>query len=576
MKNKSVADLFDQIADLFEFHGEVIFKINAYRKAARVITEMTQDIETVWQEGRLADLPGIGKGLQEKIDEFLKTGEIQLRRELLEKSPKQLFDLLSIQNFGPKTAARAFKELGVQTLMDLQQVIDDGRLAKLSGMGEKKVDNIRKGLQLVKSAGERVSLGMAIPLAQRVIDYLQEKAGTKLGRLSAAGSLRRGRETVHDIDLLAETVHGPELIQLFVNMPGVTQVLGAGDTKGSVIFNDRVQMDLRAVPAESFGAALQYFTGSKEHNVHLREIAKKLGYKINEYGIFKGETRVGGLDEKEIYNQLGMTWMPPELREDRGEIEAALVNKIPALIDFADIKAELHVHSVYSDGQLTLREMALQVAKMGYDYMAFCDHSRSARYANGMETDRLHDQIQAIRALNKELTSLKILSGIEVDILPDGTLDYPDDVLAGLDFVVASIHSAFKTDPTARTIAAMRNPYVDVIAHPTGRLISRREGFEIDLTRVIKVAAETGTALEINSYWDRLDLSDVNARAAIAAGAKLSINTDAHHHEHLPMMHFGIATARRGWVQKTDVINCMTLAQLKKWQKRSKIKPKQA
>jgi len=305
--------------------------------------------------------------------------------------------------------------------------------------------------------------------------------------------------------------------------------------------------------------------------VRLREIARAAGYKINEYGIFKAEESVGGRREEEIYEALGMRWIPPELREDRGEIESALQGGLPELITFEDMKAELHVHSVYSDGQLTLEEMARHIADMGYAYMSFCDHSQSARYANGMEIPRLQQQMEAIRRLNKKMAPLKILCGVEVDIRADGSLDYPDQVLAELDVVVASIHSAFKTDPTERTIRAMRNPYVDVIGHPTGRLISRREGFAIDLNRVLQVAAETGTALEINSYWDRLDLGDVNARAAVQAGVKLSINTDAHAPEHLAMVHFGIATARRGWVRKEDVINCMPLSRFKKWQKRSRL-----
>lgn len=571
MKNQKVAEVLDQIADLLEFHGHVVFKINAYRRASRVISEMSEDLEQVWKEGRLAEIPGIGKGLQAHLDEYFKTGDIRQRRELLDQSPRELFDLLAVQHFGPKSAALAFRELGVQSLADLQQVIDDGRLAKLPGMGEKRVDNIRKGLQTLQTAGDRVSIGVAVPLCQTVMDYLREQSGAQLGRLSPAGSLRRGKESVHDIDLVAETDNGANLIQRFVAMPGVTRVLGAGDTKASIVFNDRVQIDLRAVPSASYGAALQYFTGSKEHNVRLREIARAAGYKINEYGIFRAEQSVGGRREEEIYETLGMRWIPPELREDRGEIESALQGGLPELITFKDMKAELHVHSVYSDGQLTLEEMARHVAEMGYAYMSFCDHSQSARYANGMEIPRLQEQMEAIRRLNKKMAPFKVLCGVEVDIRADGSLDYPDRILAELDFVVASIHSAFKTDPTERTIQAMRNPYVDVIGHPTGRLISRREGFAIDLNRVLPVAAETGTALEINSYWDRLDLGDVNARAAVQAGVKLSINTDAHSPEHLTMVHFGIATARRGWVRKEDVINCMPLSRFKRWQKRSRL-----
>ncbi|MBN2357382.1 DNA polymerase/3'-5' exonuclease PolX [candidate division KSB1 bacterium] len=571
MKNKQIAEIFDQIADILEFKGELVFKINAYRRAGRAISELAEDIEDLWREGRLGEISGVGKGLQEKIGEFLTTGQIAELQELAQHVPSGLFELLSVQNFGPKTAALAFKELGVETLTDLQRVLQDGSLAKLPGMGAKKVENIRKGLEFRLSAEERLSIGLVVPIVDEVVAYLK-KVGPKIGRLSPAGSVRRGRETVHDIDLLAETDHGADVIKAFTDMPEVTQILGAGDTKGSVILNDRVQIDIRAVPAESFGAALQYFTGSKDHNVHLREIAKKLGYKINEYGIFANDKKIGGDQEEAIYEKLGMSWIPPELREDRGEIEAAQQGHIPQLLQQEDILADLHVHSVYSDGQLTVAEMADAVRARGYRYMAFCDHSRYANYANGMDEKRLLKQIQEIKALNSKMKDFVILTGCEVDILPDGTLDFGDEMLAQLDFVIASIHSGFKTNPTERAIRAMQNPYVDVIGHPTGRLISRREGYDIDVNAIIQEAAKTGTALEINSYWDRLDLSDVNAKLAIDAGVKISINTDAHHPEHLPMMRYGVATARRGWATKGDIINTLTVDELKKWQKRNRIR----
>ncbi len=571
MKNAEVAEILDKMADLLEFKGELPFKINAYRKASRMISELTEDIETLWQEKRLHEIPGVGKGIQGKIDEYLATGTITEFEQLLQEVPQELFELLTIPNFGPKTAALAYKELGVETLEDLKKVLDDGSLAKLPGMGPKKVENIRKGLELKETAGSRISIGIALPIAEQVIDYMNENAGDILDGLSAAGSVRRFRETVHDIDILAATEQGAEVIRIFTEMPRVTRVLGAGETKGSVIIDDRFQVDLRAVPLQSWGAAQQYFTGSKAHNVRLREIAKKSGYKINEYGIFEGEKTLGGRKEDEIYHLLGMEWIPPELREDRGEIEAAQEGKLPKLVQLKDIKADLHVHSKYSDGQLTLRDMALAMQAMGYSYMAFCDHSKSAFYANGLDEKRLLEQVQEIKALNKEFSDFVVLAGTEVDILPDGSLDFDDEILQQLDFVVASIHSAFKTDPTARTIAAMRNPYVDVIGHPTGRLITRRAGFEIDLERIFDVAGETGTALEVNAYWDRLDLSDVNIRQAIERGIKVAINTDSHHLEHLDMMRLGVGTARRGWAEKKDVLNTFSVDQLRKWQKRNRL-----
>lgn len=569
MKNKDVVDILEKFADVLEFKGELPFKINAYRRAARAIDDLSEDIEKLWQDGRLGSIPGVGKALQEKLDQFLSSGRIRQFDELLTTVPKDLFLLLEIQNFGPKTAALAHKELGVQTLEDLRRVAEDGSLATLSGMGPKKVENIIKGLALIETASKEISIGIATEIVAEVIDYLQSNAGGTLKRISPAGSVRRFKQTVHDIDILAESDQGPELIQIFTHMPRVTQVLGAGSTKGSVLLEDRFQVDLRVVPTESYGAAQQYFTGSQAHNVRLREIAKKQGYKINEYGIYQGDRKVGGEQETDIYSALNMAWVEPELREDRGEVEAALSNALPGLVTLDDIQADLHMHTTASDGQHSLEELVGYVRQRGYRYMAVCNHSKSAIYANGLSDERLLAEIQAIHQLNDTLNEFTVLAGIEVDILPDGSLDYEDEILKQLDFVVASIHSAFKTDPTSRTIAAMQNPYVDVIGHPTGRLISRREGFDLDLERVIQVAAETGTALEVNSFWDRLDLSDINVKKAVEHGVKISINTDAHHHRHLAMMALGVGTARRGWAQASDVINTFSIDELRAWQKRN-------
>ena len=568
--NEPVIEILEKFGDVLEFKGETPFKVNAYRRAARTIADLTEDIEKIWQEGRLSDIPGVGKALSEKLDQFLRTGHIRQLDEHLQSVPKELFELLSIQNFGPKTAALAFKELGVETISDLRAAAEDGRLVKLSGMGPKKVENILKSLQLYETAQKNISIGRATLIVADYIDFLEGNAGDKIKRISAAGSVRRFRETVHDIDILVESDAGAEVIEIFTRHPKVTRVLGAGSTKGSVVLEGRWQVDLRVVPGESYGAAQQYFTGSKAHNVRLREIARKQDLKINEYGIFRGDEKIGGANEEDIYKALAMPWIEPELREDRGEIQAALAGTLPPLITLDDIRADLHMHSTNSDGQHSLADLVGYVRQRGYEYMAVCDHSKSAMYANGLDETALLRAVEEIRTLDEKYDDFTILAGIEVDILSNGDLDFDDAVLRQLDFVVASIHSAFKKDPTARTIAAIENPYVDVIGHPTGRLISRREGFVLDIERVVEAAARTGTALEVNAQWDRLDLNDINVRLAVNNGVKLSINTDAHHYRHLGMMALGVGTARRGWARRQDVINAFTVEELQSWQKRNR------
>jgi len=569
MKNKQVSDILEKFADVLEFHAESAFKINAYRRAARAVLEISEDIESVWKKDQLSTIPGVGKGLQGKIAQYLSKGYISQLDDYLKKSPKELFDLLSIQHFGPKTAALAFNELGVETVSDLHEVVDSGKLETLPGMGKKKVENIRKSLELREQASGRFSIGMALPIAHHVIEYIKEKAGDKIDRISPAGSVRRFCETVHDIDILVETEHGREVIDQITKMPEVTRILGAGETKGSVILKERFQVDIRAIKNESFGAAVQYFTGSKEFNVRLRELARKKGYKISEYGIFQNDTKVGGSREEVIYEKLGLAWIPPEMREDRGEIQAARENKLPELVQIDDIRGDIHMHSTYSDGRESMHAMIEAARKRGYSYIAFCDHSQTTQYANGLSEERLLKQIEEIEQLNGKYPDITILAGSEVEILMDGSLDFSDKMLKKLDFAVASIHSGFKSNVTERTIAAMQNKYVDVIGHPTGRLISRRQPFEIDIEAVVKEAARTGTALEVNSHWDRLDLKDIHIRTAVKAGAKLCINTDAHESESLGQIMFGVGTARRGWAQKSDVINTWPLEKLRQWQKRA-------
>lgn len=564
MKNKAIADLFDRMADVLEFQGENVFKVNAYRKAARVLRDMQDDVAELLKENRLKDIPGIGEALAKKIEEYLNTGHIAKIDETIRTVPSGLIALLRIPSLGPKTLALAHKSLNVQSLNDLKAVIADGRLAKLPSMGEKKVENIRKGIEWIEQNTGRIPLGEALPIAESIIEELKNRAkGIDLGRITPAGSLRRMSETIGDIDILAETQQGKALIEQFCHLPMATQILAQGETKGSVIVENGRQVDLRAIPRESFGAALQYFTGSKAHNVRIREIAKSLGLKVNEYGVFREEGKLAGENEEEIYALLGLPWIPPELREDRGEIESALAKTLPELVNPQDILGDIHVHTNWSDGSASIAEMAKTAKKLGYRYIAICDHSQSAGYAGGLSPEKLLEQIQEIRKWNQNHASFKLLAGSEVDIRSDGTLDYPDEILSQLDFVIAAVHSGFSQRVTERLIAAAKHPLVTLLAHPTGRLIGKREGYEVNIDQVMKICAETGTALEINAYFERLDLNDVLVRKAKELGIVFGIGTDAHHPDQLTMMRFGIGVARRAWLQKEHVLNCIDLHKMK-------------
>lgn len=564
MKNTEIAEIFSKIADILELKEENIFKINAYRKASRVLKDLKDDVEDLQKEHRLKDLPGFGKALVGKIEEYLSSGKISRFEELKSEIPKGLAKLLRIQNLGPKTVVLAHKKLNVNNFQDLNRVIEDGSLAQLPGMGEKKVENIKKNLKFFISSQKKISLGNAQPIAEEIIEQLTQKV--TVDNISIAGSVRRKKETAGDIDILVTSESGKNVIDTFVKLPQVTDIIAHGETKGSVRINEEgIQVDLRVVQPDSFGAALQYFTGSKAHNIKLRGLAKKKSLKINEYGVFKGEKKVCGATEKEVYNSLGLNWIPPELREDRGELELAAENKLPDLIELKDIKGDLHVHTNYSDGYYSIRDMAEKAKEMGYEYLSICDHSKAAYYANGVNEERLLAQMKEIDELNKMMDGFKILKGSEVDILSDGSLDFSDDILKQLDIVVASIHSAFKQSPTDRILKTIENPYVDIIAHPTGRLINIREGYEIDLNQIFEKAAQTGTAIELNSHPDRLDLSDLNAKKAADMGVIIAIDTDSHRIEHLPNMKYGIGTARRAWLSKDNVLNCLSYEKILNW-----------
>jgi DNA polymerase (family 10) len=565
MKNAEIADLFERLADILEFKGEVVFKVNSYRKAARTLRDTPEDVAVIAAEDRLQKLDGIGKATADKIAEYLETGTINRYETEREGLSDELIRMLDIPGIGPKSLALIHKELKIDTFDALEEAIESGRLAELPGMGKKKGENIVKGIQLLREATGRIPLGIALPIAEEMLAAVRRFRSVK--RAELAGSLRRMRETIGDIDILASAADHAKAIEAFTSQPQVTRVLAAGTTKASVIVEGNQQVDLRVVDEDSFGAALQYFTGSKAHNVKLREIAGRAGLKINEYGIFRGEKKIGGHDESEMYAEVGLQWMPPELREDRGEIEAARERALPDLVTDRQIKGDLHVHSNYSDGKATIAEIAERAQALGYRYIAITDHSQSLKIARGLEPRRLKRKRKEIEEINASLTKLTLLYGTELDILPDGRLDYPDEILGEFDWVVASIHTAFKQPReriTRRIVGAMQNPFVDCIAHLTGRLINQRAAYEVDIEEVLQVAAETDTAIEINANYERLDLDDVWCKRAKQLGVKLAIGTDAHRLEYLDSPRLGVAVARRGWLEPSDVLNTLPMKKLRR------------
>ena len=564
MKNSEIAELFDRFADILEFKGEVVFKVNSYRKAARTLRDTPEDIAVIAAEKRLLELSGIGKATAQKIGEYLETGAIQKYESEREGLSDELIRMLQIPGMGPKGLALIHSELKVDTFKALEEAIRSGALAELPGMGEKKAEGFLKGIQLLREATGRIPLGIALPIAEEILESVRKFRAVK--RAETAGSLRRMRETIGDIDILASASDREAAVETFTSLPHVKRVLAAGTTKASVIVEGNQQIDLRVVDEESFGAALQYFTGSKAHNIKLRDIAVRMGLKINEYGIFRGEEKLGGRDEEDIYKKIGLRWMPPELREDRGEIEAAREDTLPDLVTGDQIKGDLHVHSDYSDGNASLARLAERARTLGYSYLAVTDHSQSLKIARGLTPKRLEQKRRELEKINSGLKNLKLLFGTELDILPDGKLDYPDKILEQFDWVVASVHSAFKQPRekmTQRIISAMRNPFVDCIAHLTGRLINQRPPYEVDIEKVLRVAAETGTAIEINANYERLDLDDIWCKRAKQLGVKLAIGTDAHRLEHLEAPRLGVAVARRGWLEPADVLNTFPLKKLR-------------
>ena len=565
MKNQELARIFERIADALEIKCDTGFRVLAYRKVARVLGELAEDISQLDEQKRLEDVPGIGVGIARKVREYLATGRMAKLDEATGGLPPGLFEMLQVQGVGPKTVGLVWKDLGVTDLAGLKQAIADGRLAHLPGFGEKKAANVLQGIRTGEVTGERMYLNEALGLAESVIAYLRLSPLVKLA--TAAGSLRRGAETIGDIDILATGRKPADIIAHFLKLPHLQQVLSAGDTKASVMVasgSGLRQVDLRVLATGEYGAALQYFTGSKDHNVALRGLAQRKGFKLSEYGLFRGERRVAARTEESIYAALGLPWIEPELREDRGEIAAAEQGSLPEIITLDDIKGDLHMHTTLSDGTSTLPEMVAACRKRGYRYMAIADHSVSAYYAGGLSADALERHCDAVDKLNERLRGVRVLKANEVDITLAGSLDYPDRILARLDYVTGSVHQGFKKNVTQRICDALAHPLLHAISHPTGRIIGRRPGYEVDVEQVIACAAKNGKVLEINSFYARLDLSDIWARRAAEAGVRIVINTDAHSTADLDWMRYGVLTARRAWLTKKDVINTLPLARLLK------------
>jgi DNA polymerase (family 10) len=572
MLNQQIARIFNEMADLLEIRNDNVFRIRAYRRAAQNIEGLPGDVAQMTHEELLA-IPGIGKDLAGKIRHYADSGEMEGYDELKKEVPEGLTQLLSVPGLGPKTAKLLLDKLQIRDIDDLQRLAREHRLSGLPGIKEKTEENILRGIETLRRGKERLPLGRVLPIAQDILAQLRNKASVR--ELTLAGSLRRWKETVKDIDILATSGEKDKVMNTFIHLPSVKEVLMHGPTKSSVVITDGVQVDLRVVDETSFGAALAYFTGSKSHNIRLREMAVRAGMKLNEYGIFreKDDKRLGGEKEEDVYRLLGLPFIPPELREDNGEIEAAMENRLPNLLELVDIKGDLHVHTKHSDGSHTLQELVSAARERGYEYIAITDHTKGLGVARGLNEERILDELKEIKAFNKRLTGFRVLMGAEVDIRSDYTLDLPDEVLSKLDIVVASVHSGFRQSReqiTKRLVAALKNPCVTVIAHPTGRLIGERDAYEVDMEKVFSTAKEEGKAMEINSFPLRLDINDTYAKRAKEMNIPIMINTDTHTINQFDFMTYGVSIGRRGWLEKGDVINTLNTKNLLRWIEKSR------
>lgn len=571
LNNKQLSDTFTLIANLVEIKGEVIYVILAYRRAAESLASLPREASEYWKEGKLREIPGVGKAIAEKIDELLSTGKLEFLERLKEEVPESLAVWLQVPGLGPKKVAAIWKALGITLLAELEAAAKEGKLRSLPGMGAKSEAAILEGIASLSRRSGRIPLGRAYPLAREIIRTLKGVDGFVAAE--PAGSLRRMRSTVGDLDILVAAKESGPIMEAFVHLPGVSRVLGQGETKSSIEFSDGVRAQVWVHPPEKFGTALQYATGSKDHNVQLRQVALAQGLSLSEHALTKtdGSGEILCATEKEVYGTLGLPWIPPELREDRGEVAAAKAGTLPRLIEVKDIKADLQTHSNWSDGKLTMLEMARAAARRGMKVIAFTDHSVSLGVTGGLSMNDHKKQAAEIGKIQKQLgDEILVLHATEVEIKADGSLDYPDEFLASLDLVLASLHTSLRQPRekvTERLLNAIRNPHVDIIGHPTGRLIPEREGADLDMDAILNAAAETGVALEINAHPSRLDLDDVYARRAKEMGIPISINTDSHSEEDFDNLFYGVAIARRAWLTKADVINCWSTDKLLKWLK---------
>jgi len=582
MKNQEIAKIFSEIANYLEMEG-VQFKPYAYQKAAITLETLEEDVEEIYKRGgldALKEIPGVGESIALKIEEYLKTGKIKYYEEFKKKIPINLEEIIAVEGMGPKKAKVLYEKLGIKNLKDLERAAKAHKIAPLFGFGEKTEKNILEGIEFLKRSKGRFLLGEILPTVKEVYEKL--KSLREVEKIDVAGSVRRRKETIGDVDFLvisrpsgrgSPDKAAKKIMDFFTSLPEIVKIWGKGTTKASVRMKEGFDMDIRVLPKRSYGAALQYFTGSKEHNIALRKIAIDKGLKLSEYGLFRGSKMIAGKTEEEIYRKLGMDWMAPEMRENQGEIEMALKHNLPKIIGYKDIKGDLHCHSNWNLRTYpTIEEIVGTAEKMGYEYVGISDHTKFLRIEHGVNERELELRNREIDRINLKFKAKKskfrVLKGCEANIMPDGSIDIKDEALKKLDFVIAGIHSNFKMPKekmTERIIRAMKNPNVDIISHPTGRIIKRRDEYQIDFDKILRVAKETGTILEINSYPERLDLNAENIRRAKEVGVKMAINTDSHHRDQMRFIEYGIAQARRGWAEKEDIINCWPLEKLLKF-----------
>ena len=569
MKNQEIAKIFYDISIYLEMEG-VAFKPYAFEKAALSLEALSEDVEGIYKQGgikALKEIPGVGESIAEKIEEYIKTGKIKEYEVFKKKLPVDIDELSAVEGIGPKMIRDLYKNLKIKNLNDLEKAAKAGKIRKLPHFGEKTEKNILQGIEFLKRGQGRFLLGDILPIINKIIVNL--KGLPEIKKISPAGSLRRMKETIGDADILITSSNPKKVIEYFTSLPGIAKIWDKGPTKASIRLEEGFDIDLRVLPDKEFGSALQYFTGSKEHNIALRKIAIKKGMKLSEYGLFKGEKLIASETEAEIYQALGLPYFEPELRENTGEIEAALKNKLPEIISYQDIRGDLHIHSNWDGGANSVEEITEIAQEMGYEYIGIADHTKFLHIEHGLDEKKLLEQRKEIDKLNQGFKildlSFKVLHGCEANILADGSIDIDDKTLSQLDYVIAGVHSQMKMskgEMTERIIKAMENPNVDIISHPTGRLIQKRDEYEIDFDKILEVAKKTGTILVINSSPSRLDLKDINIRKAVEIGAKMIINTDAHHLDQLRLMDFGISQARRGWAEKKDIVNTLSYKEL--------------